>query len=64
VNSDNDEDELLKGDALIRANFHIDPTTLDEQTWPRLCSEAIWIETWRLKCQAEMLARLFGAGKN
>lgn len=60
MNSDNPEDELLKGEALIRANFHIDPDTLSPSSWAKLYAEAIWLETWRLKNTAELLARMFG----
>lgn len=49
------------GDALIRANFRVDPAALSPDEWARLMAEAIWLETWRLHNQAEMLAHLFGA---
>lgn len=62
MDSASDEDEMMKGDALIRANFGVDPSTLSEEMWARLCAEAMWIETWRLRCKAEMLGRLFGDG--
>ncbi len=64
MNSDNPEDELLKGDALIRANFQIEPSRLSEEDYPRLLAEALWIETWRLRCKADMLAQLFGDPKH
>jgi hypothetical protein len=57
------EDELLKGDALIRANFGVNPTELDDETWARLFAEAIWIEQFRLKNQAQLLSALWGGKK-
>jgi hypothetical protein len=51
----------LKGDALIRANFGVEPGKMDDETWARLVAEAMWIEQWRLKNQAELLAALFGS---
>jgi RES domain-containing protein len=53
----------LKGDALIRANFGVDPAELSDEKWARLFAEAVWIEQWRLKNQAEMLAIMFGGKK-
>lgn len=61
VDDEGNEDEMMKGDALIRANFGTDPGALTETEWARLCAEALWIETWRLRNQAEMIARLFGS---
>jgi hypothetical protein len=63
TDSSESEDELLKGDALIRANFGVEPAELDDKTWARLTAEAIWIEQWRLKNHAELLAALFGGKK-
>ena len=57
-----DEVEMMKGDALIRANFGVDPSALGEDEWARLCAEAVWVETWRLRNMAELLGRLFGDG--
>lgn len=46
--------------ALIRANFHVDPKTLSDQEFGMLFSQAIWLESWRLKNIAELLAKLLG----
>jgi 2-hydroxychromene-2-carboxylate isomerase len=51
---------LLKGDALIRANLGVDPAGLEDEKWAQLFAEALWVEQWRLKNQAELLAALFG----
>jgi hypothetical protein len=53
----------LKGDALIRANFGVNPAELEYEQWAKLFAEAVWIEGWRLKNQAEMLSMLFGGRK-
>jgi hypothetical protein len=50
----------MKGNALIRANFRLEPEGLSEEEWAQRFAEALWIEQWRLKNQAELLARLFG----
>jgi hypothetical protein len=55
--------EINEGNALIRGNFNINPDELDEDTWARLFSEAVWLERWRLKNQSELLASLFGGKK-
>jgi hypothetical protein len=55
---------LLKGNALIRANFGTDPQELSGERWAQLFAEALWIEQWRLKNQAELLAAMFGKTKN
>ena len=61
MDSEKEEDELMKGEALIRSNFGLDPSGLSEEMWAKLFAEAVWLETWRLKNQAEMLGRLFGS---
>jgi hypothetical protein len=57
------EDELMQGEALIRANFGINPSKLNEEQWAKLYSQAAWIEVERLKHTAELLAALFGEKK-
>ena len=49
--------------ALIRANLHIDPSELNEVEYAEAYAEAIWLEQFRLKNQAELLAAMFGAKK-
>ena len=62
--SDRDsEDGFEKGCALIRANLGIDPTKGDYEDWADNYAQALWIEKWRLKNQAEMIARMFGGEK-
>ena len=51
--------EIAKGCALIRANFHIDPTTLSEEEWAMMFGEAIWLEGFRLASMARILGKLF-----
>ena len=52
-----------KGCALIRANLGIDPTKDSYEDWAANYAEALWLETWRMKNQAEMIAALFGGGR-
>ncbi|MBQ7388595.1 MAG: hypothetical protein IJW01_04435 [Paludibacteraceae bacterium] len=62
--SDSDsEDGFEKGCALIRANLGIDPTIGDYEDWADNYAQALWLEKWRLKNQAELLARMFGGKK-
>lgn len=60
--SDN-EDGFEKGCALIKANLGIDPTNGDYEDWAVNYAQALWLEKWRLKNQAEMIARMFGGKK-
>jgi len=53
-------DYLPKAMALIRAHFYVDPKTLSDEEFGMLFSQAIWLESWRLKNLAEMVAKLFG----
>jgi hypothetical protein len=41
----------------------IDPTKGDYEDWADNYAQALWIEKWRLKNQAEMIARMFGGEK-
>lgn len=62
--SDSDEEgEIAKGCALIRAHFRIDPTELDDDTWAMLFQEAVWLERTRLTNLARILGRLFAPDK-
>ncbi len=61
---DDDEDTFAKGCALIRANLHVDIETVESgEDWAALYAQAIWLERWRNKNKAELIARLFGDGK-
>lgn len=55
------EDELLKGEALILANFGLSTQGMSPDTYARLLAQAMWLESWRLRNQAQMIAQLFGA---
>lgn len=57
------EDELLKGEALILANFGLSTQGMSPDTYARLLAQAMWIESWRLRNQAQMIAQLFGANE-
>lgn len=52
----------MQGDALIMANFHINPKNIQISEWRELYAKAIWLEEWRLKNQAELFMNLFGGG--
>jgi hypothetical protein len=52
----------MQGDALIRANFSINPRELQMSKWGELYAQAMWLETWRLENQAKMFANVFGGG--
>lgn len=60
-----DEDGFAKGCALIRANLHIDAEKIEtEEEWAALYGQALWLERWRNRNRAELIASLFGAGKS
>jgi hypothetical protein len=54
------EKEEWKVEALIRANFGIDPDTLQASQWCKLYAQAMWLEHWRMQNQAEMFKELLG----
>lgn len=59
-----DEDGFAKGCALIRANLNVNVDDVEtEEEWAALYAQAIWLESWRNKNKAELIARLFGDGK-
>lgn len=59
-----DEDGFAKGCALIRANLNVNADNIEtEEDWAALYAQAIWLESWRNKNKAELIARLFGDGK-
>lgn len=60
-----EEDGFAKGCALIRANLHVDAEKIEtEEEWARLYCEALWLEWWRNRNRAELIAGLFGEGKS
>jgi hypothetical protein len=50
----------MKGNALVRANFGIDPAGLEDEKWAKLVCEALWIEQERLRNMGNLLAAMFG----
>ena len=60
----NSKQITTKGCALIRANLHADALQADTYgEWAELYAQALWLERWRLRNQAEMIAALFGEKK-
>lgn len=56
-----DEDGFAKGCALIRANLHINADEIEtEDEWAALYGQALWLERWRNRNRAELIASLFG----
>lgn len=61
---DDDEDTFAKGCALIRANLNVNADEIEtEEDWARLYGQALWLERWRNRNKAELIARLFGEKK-
>ena len=55
------EDTFTKGCALIRANLHINADEIEsEEDWAALYGQALWLERWRNRNRAELIASLFG----
>lgn len=55
------EDTFAKGCALIRANLHINADEIEtENEWAALYGQALWLERWRNRNRAELIASLFG----
>ena len=63
LSEDNEKDGFEKGCALIRSNLMIDPCSGSEEDWASWYAQALWLEQFRLRNQAEMIARLFGEKK-
>ena len=58
---DDNEDTFAKGCALIQANLHKDPDEVEtEEEWAALYGQALWLERWRNRNRAELIAALFG----
>lgn len=58
------EDGFSKGCALIRANLHVNADEIEtEEEWARLYGEAVWLEGWRNRNRAKLIASMFGGGK-
>ena len=56
-----DEDTFAKGCALIRSNLQVDADEIETaEEWARLYNEALWLERWRNRNRAELIAELFG----
>lgn len=53
-----DEQEIAKGCALIRANFHVAPENLSMDEWAMLFQQACWLENERLSNLAKILSKL------
>lgn len=58
-------DTFAKGCALIRANLHVAEEEIEsEGEWAQLYVRAIWLERWRNRNLAELIAGLFSDGKS
>ncbi len=58
---DDTEDSFAKGCALIRANLNVDVEKIEtEEKWAEMYAKAIWLERWRNRNRAEMIAAMFG----
>ncbi len=58
-------DGFAKGCALIRANLHINTDEIEtEDEWAALYGQALWLERWRNRNRAELIASLFGERKH
>ena len=63
--SDRDEEDgFEKGCALIRSNLGIDPMNGGYEKWAEHYAQALWLERWRLKNTADMLAKMIGGERN
>ncbi len=50
---------------MIRANLNVDIAKIEtEEEWAQLYCEAIWLERWRNRNRAELIASLFGEVKS
>lgn len=60
-------DDLRKGAALIRQQFHIDPYTLDDETFSERLAEALWLKKFDQEllegALSRVIAKAFGTDK-
>lgn len=49
--------------ALIRANLGMDPKEMDTESFAEAYCQAVWLEQFRLRNHAELLAAMFGGKK-
>nr|DAL23321.1 MAG TPA_asm: hypothetical protein [Caudoviricetes sp.] len=50
---------------MIRANLHKDPDAVETaEEWAALYGQALWLERWRNRNQAEMITSLFGSNRH
>lgn len=53
----------MRMSALIRSNLGTNPSGMTEKEYAEAYCQAIWLEQFRLRNQAEMLAAIFGGKK-
>ena len=53
----------MRMNALIRANLGLDTAELSTEEFAEAYCQAIWLEEFRLRNHAELLAAMFGKGK-
>lgn len=46
---------MLEGDALLRADFGIDPATLSDGEWIARLQQALWLEYYRVNLIGRLL---------
>ncbi|MCH5243408.1 MAG: hypothetical protein J1F29_00720 [Lentimicrobiaceae bacterium] len=46
---------MLEGDALLRADFGIDPSILSDEEWVIRLQQALWLEYYRVN----LIGRIF-----
>lgn len=61
--SEKTDDDFRKANALIRAAFHIDPETLDDDQWALLANDALWLEEYRAKIVAAQVVNFLSPPK-
>lgn len=55
VSEKNGEDDIRKGNALIRSSFAgVTPEELKEEEWAKLLAEAMWLEERKVKMYEAM----------
>lgn len=53
----------MKMSALIRSNLGLDPSELTTKEYAEAYCQAIWLEEFRLRNLAELVAAMFGGKK-
>ncbi len=63
ISNEDGEDEIQKGNALIRHYFKISPESIADKKWAELVQEALWLKRYEMRNLAELVSAMFSSKK-